>query len=114
VALAVVGGISSELGSLRGQLDNAKDTIANWLTDLGVTAETAAQAKEELSSSSTDAVKGLLDGVSTGLKSLIDFHYGDAQLEALRVALGAVALIALLSLWFTRRLPTHSLAPSTA
>ena len=32
--------------------------------------------------------------------------YGDAQLEALRLALGAVALAALLSLWFTRRLPT--------
>ena len=31
--------------------------------------------------------------------------YGDAQLEALRLALGAVALAALLSLWFTRRLP---------
>jgi hypothetical protein len=36
--------------------------------------------------------------------------YGDAQLEALRLALGAVALAALLSLWFTRRLPTEALA----
>ena len=36
--------------------------------------------------------------------------YGDAQLDALRLALGAVALAALLSLWFTRRLPTTSLA----
>ena len=38
--------------------------------------------------------------------------YEDAQLEALRLALGAVALAALLSLWFTRHLPTHSLAES--
>jgi Na+/melibiose symporter-like transporter len=37
--------------------------------------------------------------------------YGDAQLEALRLALGAVAAAALLSLWFTRSLPTASLAP---
>jgi MFS family permease len=36
--------------------------------------------------------------------------YGDAQLDALRLSLGAVALAALLSLWFTRRLPTHALA----
>jgi MFS family permease len=36
--------------------------------------------------------------------------YGDAQLEALRLSLGAVALVALLSLWWTRRLPTESLA----
>ena len=39
--------------------------------------------------------------------------YGEAQLEALRLALGAVALAALLSLWFTRRLPTRSLAESS-
>ena len=38
--------------------------------------------------------------------------YGDAQLQALRLALGAVALAALLSLSFTRRLPTESLAAS--
>ena len=31
--------------------------------------------------------------------------YGDAQLEALRLALGAVALSALLSLGATRKLP---------
>ena len=36
--------------------------------------------------------------------------YGDAQLDALRLALGAVALAALLSLAVTPRLPTHSLA----
>jgi MFS family permease len=35
--------------------------------------------------------------------------YGDAQLDALRLALGAVALAALLSLCFTRGLPTRSL-----
>ena len=40
--------------------------------------------------------------------------YGDAQLDALRLSLGAVALAALLSLWFTTRLPTTSLAESAA
>jgi MFS family permease len=40
--------------------------------------------------------------------------YGDAQLEALRLSLGAVALAALLSLWFTRRLPTRSIAEAGA
>ena len=38
--------------------------------------------------------------------------YGDAQLVALRLSLGAVALAALLSLWLTRGLPTRSLAGS--
>jgi MFS family permease len=40
--------------------------------------------------------------------------YGDAQLDALRLALGAVALAALLSLWFTRGLPTGALAEGDA
>jgi MFS family permease len=41
--------------------------------------------------------------------------YGDAQLEALRQALGAIAFVALLSLWFTRRLPRAALrAPPAA
>jgi hypothetical protein len=40
--------------------------------------------------------------------SAIANDYGDAQLNALRQSLGAVAFIALLSLWFTRRLPTSS------
>jgi hypothetical protein len=32
-------------------------------------------------------------------------HYGDAQLDGLKRAIGAIAVVALLSLWFTRRLP---------
>jgi MFS family permease len=40
--------------------------------------------------------------------------YGDAQLDALRLALGAVALAALLSLAVTPRLPTSSLAEAAA
>ncbi len=35
--------------------------------------------------------------------------YGDAQLDALRKALGAIAFAAILALWFTRRLPTATL-----
>jgi len=40
--------------------------------------------------------------------------YGEAQLEALRLSLGAVALIALLSLWLTRKLPARPLTQSEA
>ena len=40
--------------------------------------------------------------------------YGEAQLEALRLALGAVALVALLSLWLTRGLPTGPLEQDPA
>ena len=55
------------------------------------------------------AVEG---GLTPDQASAVASDYGDAQLQALRLALGAVALAALLSLWFTRRLPTESLAES--
>jgi hypothetical protein len=40
--------------------------------------------------------------------------YGDAQLQGLKRSLGAVAIFAILALWFTRRLPAVPLtAPQT-
>ncbi len=48
---------------------------------------------------------GLTQSEATAVAS----DYGDAQLEALRLALGAVALAALLSLAFTTHLPTRAL-----
>jgi hypothetical protein len=53
------------------------------------------------------AVEG---GLTQDQAQAVATDYGDAQLEALRLALGAVALAALLSLWFTRGLPSKSLA----
>jgi predicted MFS family arabinose efflux permease len=40
--------------------------------------------------------------------------YGEAQLDALRISLGAVAAAALISLWFTRNLPKSAVAPAPA
>ncbi len=53
------------------------------------------------------AVEG---GLSPDQAGAVAADYGDAQLDALRLSLGAVALAALLSLWLTRQLPTMSLA----
>ena len=53
------------------------------------------------------AVEG---GLSQDEATAVAADYGEAQLDALRLALGAVALAALMSLWFTRKLPTTSLA----
>jgi hypothetical protein len=57
------------------------------------------------------AVKG---GLTQDQARAVAADYGEAQLDALRLSLGAVALAALLSLWFTRRLPTESLAQDDA
>jgi hypothetical protein len=56
--------------------------------------------------------RALAKGVPAGQAEQIGAAYGDAELDALRKSLGAVAAIALLSLWFTRRLP-HSAATVT-
>ena len=49
-------------------------------------------------------------GLNADQARAVAADYGDAQLDALRLSLGAVALAAVLALPFTRRLPTTSLA----
>jgi MFS family permease len=46
-------------------------------------------------------------GVAEDQARAVASDYGDAQLHGLKRAIGAVAVFALLSLWFTRRLPGH-------
>jgi Na+/melibiose symporter-like transporter len=59
-----------------------------------------------------DVEQAALDeGVSSDEAKAIADDYGDAQLDGLKRAIGAVGVFALLSLWFTRRLPGHPLAP---
>ena len=53
-------------------------------------------------------------GVGTAEAAAISADYGAAQLEGLRVALFAVALFAVLSVWFTRGLPATSTAHGPA
>jgi len=57
-----------------------------------------------------DLEQAALDqGVPASQASAIADDYGDAQLDGLKRAIGAIAIIALLSLWFTRGLPGRSL-----
>ena len=48
-------------------------------------------------------------GLAPEEASAVADDYGEAQLDALRLSLGAVALAALLSLWVTRKLPDQAL-----
>lgn len=60
-----------------------------------------------VSSVQSAAEKG---GLSASEAQSVADDYSDAQIQAMRLALGGVALAALLSLWSTRRLPTEPLA----
>jgi EmrB/QacA subfamily drug resistance transporter len=54
---------------------------------------------EQVEKAATDA------GLTAGQAEALGDDYGDAQLMGLKRAVGAVAVFALLALWFTRRLP---------
>jgi hypothetical protein len=75
-----------------------------------------AKAEQGIDIVPVDAVEdaGVDGGLTHDQARAVAADYGDAQLDALRLSLGAVALSALLSLWLTRRLPAGSLAESEA
>jgi putative heme transporter len=70
VVVLVLAGITSQLDSLGTLLDAAKDTIAGWLTDVGVGGKTAENATNDVSSGLTAAVGALLVGLAAGIATL--------------------------------------------
>ncbi len=70
VIVLVLAGIASQHDEIAGQLATAKDTLARWLTDLGVSTGAAQDAKQELSAAVGKAVPQLLHGVAGGLQRL--------------------------------------------
>jgi putative heme transporter len=70
LVLVIVGGITGEAADVSSHLSGAKDTIADWLKDLGVDPSKAEDAKQHASSGTSDAVSALLNGVIGGLSKL--------------------------------------------
>ena len=70
VVYMVLAGITSQTGDLTSHLSDAKNTIEGWLKDLGVDPAKAKDAKQDASSSSSQAVSALLSGLGAGIKEL--------------------------------------------
>lgn len=70
VVVIVLAGITSEVDTSRADLAEAKDTIAGWLADIGVSGATADDAVRDTSTAVSDAVPALLRGVASGLQAL--------------------------------------------
>jgi putative heme transporter len=70
VVYLVLAGITSQARALTGDLTAARDTLARWLTDIGVDSATAANAKEHATTAVKSAVPALLKGIGGGLKAL--------------------------------------------
>jgi predicted PurR-regulated permease PerM len=68
--LLVVGGVLDQRDDLGGLLDDAKDALAGWLQDLGVTPSEAQEAKDDAGKAVKDAVPALLNGVVGGISAL--------------------------------------------
>jgi hypothetical protein len=61
-----------------------------------------------------DVEKAALEkGVPADQAKALARDYGDAELQALKRAIGAVGAFALLALWFTRHLPARTVIPDT-
>jgi putative heme transporter len=70
VVFIVIAGITSQSGDIGSHLTDAKNTVEGWMKDLGVDSSTAAKAKDDASSSATQAVGALLTGLGAGIKEL--------------------------------------------
>ena len=70
VVVAVLAGISSQTDELTANLRGAADEIEGWLVDVGVSQSSAEAAKQDASSSVSDAFHALIDGVGTGIGAL--------------------------------------------
>ena len=68
--IVIVGGITGEADALEQELSSAKDTLAGWLQDLGVSQDAAETAKDDASSAVSSVVPALLEGIAVGLKRL--------------------------------------------
>jgi len=88
MVVAIVGGIAAEAGSVTGHLNDAKQEIAGWLTDVGVDPKQAQESTTKAGESGASAFHALLDGVSKGIVGLSSL--------AFFLALTAVSLFFLL------------------
>jgi MFS family permease len=92
--IGLINGFNSRVADNPQLSTSVSETIASN-TEEGIDIVPVAQVEQ------TARAKGL----SQDQAEAVAADYGDAQLAALKESLGAVALIAVLSLWFTRKLP---------
>src|SRR3954451_5077730 len=93
--VGLINGFNSRIADNPQLPASAKETIVSN-TEEGIDIVPVAEAEQ----------RALAGGLSESQAQAVASDYGDAQLRALKESLGAVAFVALLSLWFTRKLPS--------
>ncbi len=102
LVLNLINGFNDNIANNPQVPAQARETIATN-TEEGIDIVPASQVEQ----------RAISKGLSQDQAKAVADDYGNAQLEALRISIGLVAAIALLCLWFTRKLPTAALAPAT-
>jgi putative heme transporter len=75
VVILIVGGITSQVSDLQGDLSGAKAAIQGWLQDVGVSSKAAGDATRQAGASITDAVSALLVGIGAGISGLASLAF---------------------------------------
>jgi predicted PurR-regulated permease PerM len=70
IGLLILSGIAAQASEISAQLQSAASKVEGWLKDLGVSSQTASDAKSDASGSISSAFHFLLDGLGTGLREL--------------------------------------------
>jgi predicted PurR-regulated permease PerM len=70
LTVMILGGVTSQAGSVTNHLQEATHKMKGWLEDLGVTSGKAQRAQNDASSSVSDAFHALTDGLKTGINAL--------------------------------------------
>ncbi len=70
VAALLVGGIVGQFGNIESELKGAKETIAGWISDLGLNSGDSVAVTDKLAEGSSSSVSTLLSGVISGLRGL--------------------------------------------
>jgi predicted PurR-regulated permease PerM len=70
IAVLILSSISAESGAINSGLQSAATKVEGWLKDLGVSSQTASQAKSDASGSISSAFHFLLGGLGKGMKEL--------------------------------------------
>jgi putative heme transporter len=70
VTVTIVAGITGEVDSVKGFFDQAKHTISGWLQDIGMDPSKADSATSHASSTTSDGVNALLNGLATTVTKL--------------------------------------------
>ena len=75
ICFLVVGGISSQGGSIASALDSATGRIQSWATSLGISGSGASSSAQSVKSAAPDAMSTLVHGIVSGIQGITSLAF---------------------------------------